>query len=243
MILISFILSFLLSILESGSPCNSSVVLPLPDHSIWTAELKKHVSTDGQVDYALWVKDQAALDVYLAQLAGTQPLSNWSTNVQLAYWINVYNAYTVKLILQHYPVQSIKDIQQGNPWDHVWINLGGKSYSLNQIENEFIIQRFRDPRIHFALTCGARSCPPLLNEAYEPAKLDAQLAIRTASFINNPHFNQPTVSPARMSLIFEWYKADFKPDVISFLNVYTPAPLNAELALEYLPYDWTLNGK
>jgi hypothetical protein len=242
-ILISFILSFLLSIVESGSPCSSSAVVPLPDHSIWTAELKKYVSADGQVNYAAWEKDQAALDRYLAQLASTQPLSNWSTNVQLAYWINVYNAFTVKLILEHYPVQSIKDIQQGNPWDHLWINLGGKTYSLNQIENEFIIQRFRDPRIHFALNCGARSCPPLLNEAYEPARLDVQLTTRTASFITNPQFNQLNVSPARISLIFEWYKADFKPDVISFLNTYTPAPISTEMALDYLPYDWALNGK
>jgi len=217
--------------------------MPLPDHSIWTAELKKYVSAEGQVNYAAWVKDQAALDNYLAQLAATQPLANWSTNVQLAYWLNVYNAFTVKLILSEYPVQSIKDIHQGNPWDHAWISLGGKTYSLNQIENEFIMQRFRDPRIHFALNCGARSCPPLLNEAYEPARLDAQLTARTTSFINNPQFNQPYATPARMSLLFEWYKADFKPDVISFLNTYTPAPMHAELTLEYLPYDWTLNGK
>jgi len=233
----------MLSMVESGSPCSASLTMPLPDHSIWTAELKKYVSADGEVNYGAWVKDQTALDTYLAQLAGTQPLSNWSTNVQLAYWLNVYNAYTVKMILQHYPVQSIKDIHAGNPWDHIWINLGGKSYSLNQIENELIRNRFRDPRIHFALNCGARSCPPLLNEAYEPAKLDTQLTTRTASFINNPQFNQLTASPARMSLLFEWYKGDFKPDVISFLNKYTPAPLIAELSMEYMAYDWRLNGK
>jgi hypothetical protein len=233
----------MLSVFEAGSPCSESPARPLPDHSLWTAELKKYVSADGQVNYTAWIKDQAMLDAYLTQLAGTQPLSNWSTNVQLAYWINVYNAFTVKLILQHYPVESIKDIHQGNPWDHAWINLGGKTYSLNQIENEFIRQRFRDPRIHFALNCGARSCPPLLNEAYEPAKLDAQLTTRTASFINNTLFNQPNASPARVSLLFEWYKVDFKPDVISFLNSYSPVPLSATPALEYMVYDWALNEK
>ena len=97
-----------------GEEVASNCILnpPLPDHSVWSAELKKYVSADGKVNYRVWANNQTALDGYLAQLAGTQPLSNWSTNVQLAYWINVYNAYTVKLVLQHYPVQTIKDIYQ-----------------------------------------------------------------------------------------------------------------------------------
>lgn len=242
-LIISFLMTLLLSgpIEEVGS--NYIVNPPLPDHSVWSAELKKYVSVDGKVNYRDWANDQAALDGYLTQLAGTQPLSNWSTNVQLAYWINVYNAYTVKLVLTHYPVQTIKDIYQGNPWDKAWINLGGKMYSLNQIENEYIRQRFRDPRIHFALNCAARSCPPLMNEAYDPARLDTQLTNRTKSFITDQDHNQTTTPTLRLSQLFVWYKDDFKPDVISFLNTYLTTPIPGEVKIEYVEYDWTLNGE
>jgi hypothetical protein len=242
-LLISYLVAFLLSLGVEEIQSSSVVCPPLPDHTVWSAELKKYVSADGKVNYKSWAENQDALDGYLSQLAGTQPLSNWSTNVQLAYWINVYNAYTVKLVLQHYPVQSIKDIHQGNPWDTAWINLGGKTYSLNQIENEFIRQRFRDPRIHFALNCTARSCPPLLNEAYDPARLDAQLTSRTKSFITDQHHNQTGTSAVRLSKLFIWYKDDFKPDVISFLNTYLTTPISTDAVIEYLEYDWSLNEK
>ena len=101
MLLISYLVAFLISMGGDEMQSSSIACLPLPDHSVWSAELKKYVSADGKVNYRDWANNQAALDGYLAQLAGTQPLSNWSTNVQLAYWINVYNAYTVKLVLQH----------------------------------------------------------------------------------------------------------------------------------------------
>ncbi|MBP6679907.1 MAG: DUF547 domain-containing protein [Saprospiraceae bacterium] len=236
-------MAFLISMGGDEMQSSSIACLPLPDHSVWSAELKKYVSADGKVNYRDWANNQAALDGYLAQLAGTQPLSNWSTNVQLAYWINVYNAYTVKLVLQHYPVQTIKDIYQGNPWDKAWITLGGKTYSLNQIENEYIRQRFRDPRIHFALNCGALSCPPLLNEAYDPARLDAQLTSRTKAFIADQFQNQTAATTVRLSQLFVWYKDDFKPDVISFLNNYLATPIPAEAKIEFVEYDWSLNEK
>ncbi|MBL0005674.1 MAG: DUF547 domain-containing protein [Saprospiraceae bacterium] len=243
MLLISYLVAFLISMGGDEMQSSSIACLPLPDHSVWSAELKKYVSADGKVNYRDWANNQAALDGYLAQLAGTQPLSNWSTNVQLAYWINVYNAYTVKLVLQHYPVQTIKDIYQGNPWDKAWITLDGKTYSLNQIENEYIRQRFRDPRIHFALNCGALSCPPLLNEAYDPARLDAQLTSRTKAFIADQYQNQTAASTVRLSQLFVWYKDDFKPDVISFLNTYLATPIPAEAKIEFVEYDWSLNEK
>ncbi len=243
MLLISYLVAFLLSLGGDEIQSYSIVCLPLPDHRVWSAELKKYVSADGKVNYQSWTENQTALDGYLAQLAGTQPLSNWSTNVQLAYWINVYNAYTVKLVLQHYPVQSIKDIYQGNPWDKAWINLSGKMYSLNQIENEYIRQRFRDPRIHFALNSGSRSCPPLLNEAYDPARLDVQLSSRTKSFITDQQYNQTTTLPIRLSQLFDRYKDDFKPDVISFLNTFTTTPISNKAVIGYMEYDWSLNEK
>lgn len=243
MLIISFLVTLLFS--DGGEGLHTSCVAfpPLPDHSVWSEELKQHVSEDGKVNYKAWAKDQSALDSYLAQLAGTQPLSNWSTNVQLAYWINVYNAHTIKFVLQHYPVQSIKDIHDSHPWDKPWIVLGGKTYSLSQIENEILRKRFRDPRIHFAINCAARSCPPLLNEAYDPARLDAQLASRTKAFITDQQYNQTSTSPIRLSQLFDWYKDDFKPDIISFLNTYLATPIPAETKLEYVEFDWSLNEK
>ncbi|MDZ4749913.1 MAG: DUF547 domain-containing protein [Saprospiraceae bacterium] len=241
--LISYLIGFLITMGSEEIQSTFFACPPLPDHSAWTAELKKHVTAKGNVNYTIWAENQAALDSYLAQLAGTQPLSNWSTNVQLAYWINVYNAYTIKLVLLHYPIKSLKDIKEGNPWDHAWINLDGKTYSLNQIEKEIIRPRFRDPRIHFALNCAARSCPPLLNEAYDPARLYAQLTSRTKAFLINPDYNRTDVVPVRISQLFSWYKEDFKPDVISFLNTFITTPLSPEALMEYMEYDWGLNGE
>jgi Protein of unknown function, DUF547 len=232
---------FFLSWTEGDLSSPSIILQPLPDHAVWTSALKKFVSSDGVVDYASWEKDQGPLDTYLAQATTLQPVANWSRNVQLSYWINLYNAATVKLILEHYPVRSIKDIDNGNPWDTPRIHIGTKTYSLNQIENTIIRQQFRDPRIHFALNCGARSCPPLLNEAYDPARLDTQLTARTQSFTRNPTFNRTDSSPIRISQLFDWYKGDFSPDVITFLNIYIVTPLSADEKIEYMEYDWGLN--
>src|SRR6185503_8950236 len=134
----------------------------IPDHHRWSIELKKHVSIDGIVNYEVWSKDTRGIDQYLLQLS-TNPVQNdWSKNERLAYWINAYNAFTIKLVLDHYPINSIRDLNEVNPWDEVWIKLGNTTYSLNQIENEIIRKQFNDPRIHFALNCASISCPPLL---------------------------------------------------------------------------------
>ncbi len=238
---ITIILVFLFSWTRNGVSTTDAPTRPLPDHSAWTSELKKYVADTGIVDYRSWVKDQNPLDAYLNQLSASQAVSNWSINVQLSYWINVYNAYTVKLILNHYPVKSIQDIHEGKPWDHAWIKIGDKIYSLNQIENEIIRRQFKDPRIHFALNCASKSCPPLLNEAYDPARLQAQLSARTSTFITNDLYNQIYSSPIKLSKVFDWYKTDFKPDIISFLNTNTPAQINSHETIEYLEYDWGLN--
>ena len=238
-ILVVFLLSWTKTELETAQATS----LPLPDHALWTAELRKYVTPEGDVDYSTWKKNQGPLDTYLAQISIAQPVSNWSKNVQLSYWINLYNAYTVKLILDHYPLRSIKDINNGNPWDLAWIHIGAKTYTLKQIENDIIRPQFRDPRIHFALNFGARSCPPLLTEAFDPVRLEAQLTGCTQSFIQNPLFNQTTQPTVQLSSIFDWYMADFGPDFFTFLNSYTSSPINAGTQIEYLAFDWSINGK
>lgn len=241
--LMSILILFLLSWTKMEVKASVAMDLPLPDHALWTAELKKYVTPEGVVDYSTWKKNQGPLDTYLAQISIAQPVSNWSKNVQLSYWLNLYNAYTVKLILDYYPVRSIKDINNGDPWDLAWIHIGTKTYSLKQIENDIIRLQFREPRIHFALNCGARSCPPLLNEAYDPVKLEAQLTACTQSFIQNTVYNQTSEPTVHLSAIFDWYVADFGPDFFVFLNKYTSSPINAGSKIEYLAFDWSINDK
>jgi len=211
------------------------------DHSAWTNELKKYVSAEGKVNYAEWVKDTVGIDLYLKSLSDSPPQNIWHKNEKLAYWINAYNAFTIKLVLDHYPIQSIRDLDNGKVWERIWITLGSDTYSLNQIENEIIRIQFTEPRIHFALNCAAKSCPPLLNEAFETVNVDAQLDKQAKRFINNPQFNEINSTGIKISKLFSWYKGDFKPDLITFLNRYLSIPITDGTKVEYLPYDWGLN--
>ena len=157
----------------------------------------------------------------------------------MAFWINIYNAYTLMTIVEHYPVGSIMDIDNGQTWEIARAVVGGRNYTLNEIEHEILRSTFRDPRIHFALNCAAVSCPPLMNKAYRGASLETTLEDRTRSFIRSPH-NQITAFKARLSEIFKWYKSDFG-DPLAFINRYVETKVLAAAAISYIPYDWSLN--
>ena len=150
-----------------------------PSAVLWDSLLQKHVSDDGLVNYAAFKTDQPLLDSFLNLLSTHPPLPEWSGADKMAYWINAYNAFTIDLILDHYPVSSIMRLDGGKTWDVRRIKIGEKKYSLNQIENEILRTEFKDPRIHFAINCAARSCPPLLNRAYTAGRLDSLLDQRT----------------------------------------------------------------
>ncbi len=211
-------------------------------HEIWDGLLKAHVNTEGIVNYAGFQQDHQRLQLYLDRLAAHPPQSDWPRNEQMAYWINAYNAFTIKLILDHYPVGSIMDIHQGKAWDVKWIKLGTQIYTLNNIENDILRPRFGDARIHFALNCAARSCPPLLNRAFTATELDQQLDRQAKNFINNPSYNKISSGRLQVSKIFEWYAKDFG-NLISFLNRYSTTRINPGAQVTYLEYDWALNGK
>jgi hypothetical protein len=147
--------------------------------------LQKHVSSKGKVNYKALKADKANLDAYTAALAKQIPNSSWSKNASLAYWINAYNAFTLKLIVENYPLKSITNLSGGKPWDVKNIDLAGKKYSLNNIENDIIRPQFKDARIHFAVNCAAVSCPPLANTAFTEANINSLLDARTKSFINS----------------------------------------------------------
>ncbi|MEO0734050.1 MAG: DUF547 domain-containing protein, partial [Bacteroidota bacterium] len=212
-----------------------------PSHTAWNTLLQKHVDNSGNVNYAAFKKDLGQLDAYLATLAKETPTKDWPRNATLAYWINAYNAFTIKRILRDYPIKSIMDLDGGKPWDVKWIELGGSTYSLNQIEHEIIRPRFNEPRIHFAVNCAAASCPPLPNRAFTAENLNSLLQKSTRSFINNPRYNQ-TKDGIKISKIFDWYGEDFG-NLRSYLNKYLTEPLAAAEKIGFKEYDWALNAQ
>lgn len=211
------------------------------DHSAWDALLKKHVATDGLANYKGFKADKVALDAYLAQMATYTPSDAWSVQELLAYYINIYNAYTVDLIVNNYPVKSIKDID--GPWTKGIALVGGKKLSLGGIENS-ILRKMNEPRIHFAINCASISCPNLSNEAYVASKINEQLDRAAIDFINGDK-NELSETNPKLSSIFDWYQKDYvingKQDVIGYINQFATVKLNADAKLAYKDYDWNLN--
>ncbi len=213
-----------------------------PDHSAWDALLQKHVNlTAGTLNYKGVKADKAKLEAYLTDLSNHKPADDWTPNEKLAYWMNVYNAFTVKLIVDNYPLKSINDLE--DPWGRKFIVLGGTSYSLNQVENS-ILRRYT-PLIHFGINCASVSCPRLYNQAFTPENVHRILAIQVKSFLNTSKYNQISARSPKVSSIFDWYKEDFtdngKSSVAAFINRYASNKIEEGATLQYLEYNWNLN--
>jgi hypothetical protein len=219
------------------------------DHSIWDELLNKHVDEDGWVDYKGFIKDRIRLSQYLDLLSENRPNeATWTTHQQLAYWINAYNAFTIKLIIDNYPLESIKDIQFNIPglhtvWHKEFFNIGGKPSSLDEIEHKILRKKFDEPRIHFAIVCASISCPPLRNEAFVSSRLNEQLEDQGRIFINDPSRNMINAERVKISKIFSWFKGDFTKEgsLIEFLNQFSKTSINRKAKVSYLDYDWGLN--
>lgn len=205
---------------------------------------------DGLVDYKELKSNPGDLDSYLMLTAGAarKNFDKWTAYEQLAFLLNLYNARTLKLILDNYPVGSIKEIGDGSkgPWDDPVVELFGKNVSLNTLENEYIRKSYKEPRIHFALVCAARGCPPLLNEPYKAGTLDAQLESQTRKFLSDQTKNYVDAENKvlRLSPIFLWYAEDFKGQSASVIEFVEPYYNNMNLddyTVEYTEYDWSLN--
>jgi hypothetical protein len=219
-----------------------------PSHQQWDKLLKKHVNANGLVNYKGFQKDKAELNSYLKTLSDNAPQGGWSQNDQKAYWINAYNAFTVSLIVQNYPVKSIKDIdgkvyKVDTPWDIKFITIGGKKYDLNNIEHGILLKKYNDPRIHFALVCASISCPKLRDEAYTGGQLNAQLEHAGKDFLNDKSKNKISADRADISQYFSWYKSDFTKSgsLVDFLNKYSQTKINANTKIGSLDYNWSLN--
>ena len=222
----------------TSTTANSAVNV---DHSAWNSLLKKHVNSQGLVDYKGFKNDKGKLDAYLKMLAQQNPSDDWSVQELLAYYINLYNAATVKLIVENYPVKSIKDID--GPWTKGRVAIGDTNLSLGGIENG-ILRKMNEPRIHFAINCASKSCPKLLNEAYTAGKINEQLDRVTKAFINSDE-NDISANSPKLSSIFDWYQKDFtvngKQDVIGYINQYSNTQIKAGAPLTYKNYNWNLN--
>jgi hypothetical protein len=222
-------------------------------HSQWGELLARHVK-DGVVDYQGFKDDEAELDEYLGLLARTEP-GELDDGDRLAYYINGYNSYTVKLILNNFkdgtPPQSIRRIGGlfSNPWKISFAVLGGRTLSLDNIEHDIIRVEFDEPRIHFAVNCASKSCPVLISEPYRGEDLDQQLEESTRRFLENPEHNYLEGDTLYVSSIFKWYKEDFDDDPVSFFLAHTTGSLKQALLekggairVKYVDYDWSLNG-
>ncbi len=237
---------FLTSILLSISVFGQTGV----SHNGFDQLLQKYVDDQGMVNYKGLKADRIKLQSYLKILENNAPQKSWTRDQKLAYWINAYNAYTLDLILEHYPVKSIKEIGStikipfvSTAWDVKFIKIGGEEYDLNKIEHGIIRKEFNEPRIHFALVCAAVSCPKLQNRAYTPEKLDEQLTMAAKQFLANPSKNEITEKKATLSKLFDWYGGDFKKEgtLVEYINQYAPVQLSKNTKIAWMDYNWDLN--
>ena len=228
-------------------------------HDAWNGLLAKYVDTAGLVDYRA-LKDSEpdvqALDGYLSLLSHadvSRPASRAST---LAFWINAYNAVTVKGILREYPTTSIRNhtakVVGYNIWDDLLLIVGGERYSLNDMEHK-VLRKLGEPRIHFAIVCASIGCPRLLNEAYISDRLDEQLTTNARHFFADPaKFRIDQTGQVQVSPIMEWFAADFGDTLSDQLRTIAPLLPNDEskriaadgtARVSYLDYDWGINDR
>jgi len=253
--LMRFIALFLTKIflLFACSAQSGQVVQQEPvDHDAWTAILQRYVNEQGQVDYASLKENRESLDQYLGELKKGWPSDAWSREEKLAFWINAYNAFTLDLLLDNYPLESIKDIGSkiqipfvNTPWDIKFIEIGDEKIDLNQIEHGILRKDFDEPRIHFAIVCASQSCPNLRREAYTADKIDQQLTEDAKRFLADNSKNKIEQDEAYLSKIFSWFKGDFTKSgsLIEFINQYSSEKINETAKVRSLDYDWSLNDQ
>ena len=229
------------------------------DHSSWQALLDAYLKTGdpsgiNRFDYGALkanAEDRKTLSAYLKSLAGIDPRS-FSRDEQMAYWINLYNALTVFVIVPRYPVDSIKDIKSGiidfGPWNLELFPLQGQKLTLNQIEHGILRPIWKDPRIHYAVNCASIGCPNLYPEAFRSDNLERLLEQTARDYVNHPRGAQVQGDKLVVSSIYDWYKVDFgntDAGVIAHLKEYANPELAATLDNHDTfddDYDWNLNA-
>jgi uncharacterized membrane protein YdjX (TVP38/TMEM64 family) len=225
---------------------------PAFDHSAFDRVLKAHVSPEGWVDYEGLRRDPSTLDAYIASLAAA-PFDAMDRDEKLVLLINAYNAFTLRLILDHQPLESIRDIPPDERWDARRWNVGGRVLSLNEIEHEEIRPKFAEPRIHFVLVCAAAGCPPLRQDAYRADRLESQLEEQTRLVHADERWLRydEKENAVHLTMLYHptWYGGDFRQAAGSALQYaarYSPALQRAleagrQPAIRWIDYDWSLN--
>ena len=220
--------------------------LEVMNHNIWDGLLKKYVDGSGNVDYNGFKKEAAVLDQYL-EVLNKADIESLNTNAAKALLINAYNAYTVKLIIDNYPLKSIMDIKEEgkSAWDIPFAKVGGKTYTLNAIEHEILRKKYNDPRIHVGVNCASFSCPKLINKALTESNINSTLESGMKQFINDTKRNKINTSGANLSKIFEWFKEDFTKSgsLVDYINKYSTNKISESTPVSYLEYNWSLNSK
>lgn len=223
---------------------------PIFDHTALDGVLKSFVDAEGLVDYRGLKQEPAALNAYIAAIREA-PFSDLGRNEKLALLINAYNAFTLQLILENYPLGSIQDIPNKKRWDDSRWVIGGQTYSLNQIEHEQIRPKFIEPRIHFALVCAAVGCPKLRQEAYSGSRINEQLDDQMRTIHANERWFRYKAgdSSVHLTQLYNWYAGDFAQTAgspLEFAASYSTALKQALVSgnkpkIEWLDYDWSLN--
>ncbi len=230
---------------------------PAIDHGAWQRVLNDYLvpryGALNRVDYAGLAADgTATLDAYLADMATVDPSAH-SHAEQMAYWINVYNALTVRRIVTDWPVDTILDVGGGavgrGPWGEPAITVDGTTLSLDDIEHRILRGVWREPRIHFAVNCASVSCPDLQPIAFTGANLEAQLALGARNYLASPRGVVSAGDALLVSSLFDWYAEDFGYDLpavlerlAGFADADTAALLRAHEGPVRYAYDWAING-
>lgn len=239
---------------ERHDPASTATI----DHTPWAAFLSRYVQTDSRgvnrVEYGSVEADgRRVLAAYIADLVAT-PISRYARPEQMAYWINLYNALTVDLIVAHYPVKSIREIRispglfSSGPWGKKLVRVEEEPISLDDIEHRILRPIWHDARVHYALNCGAVGCPNLRKKPYTGATLDHDLDRAAMAFVNHPRAVRIERGRLYVSSIYVWFEDDFGGNdlsVIRHLMAYAHPELAMQLQeLETIAghdYDWSLN--
>ena len=228
------------------------------DHKPWQDMLSRYIRTTPEginlFAYAdVTTADRKRLKDYLYSLQQA-PVSALSRNAQMAFWINLYNAKTIDVVLDHYPLRSIREIKAdqatdtAGPWHLQDLVVEGRPLSLNNIEHDILRRKWRDPRVHYAVNCASSSCPNLAAAPFTEENLDAMLDAGARSYINRSRGVTVEGDRLVLSQIFEWYRRDFggtDAQIVSHISTFADETLKSKLeairSIGNYDYDWSLN--
>lgn len=238
---------------EANNPKNTKAI----DHSAWDKLLKKYVSTDktglNRFAYSKVTKaDRKALKDYISRLTKIT-ITNRARNVQFAYWLNLYNALTIDVVLAHYPVKSIKDIDisgllANGPWGKELVKIEDSDITLDDIEHGILRPIWKDPRIHYGVNCASIGCPNLLKQAFTGKNVNTLLDKAARDYVNHPRGMNIRNGKITVSKIYQWFAYDFgnsEKGVIKHLAKYASPKRAAALKkagrISDTVYDWGIN--